>query len=151
MGFSITAANAVLTLAIPGVYASAVQIQQFAVDDAFVAEAVDSAEVQVGVDGWGAAGLVPREVPMGIFLMASSPSIVVFENWYNTEWVNGDKLPCSAVILQPSIGRKYTGYQGFLQRHSTMAEVRRVLARREFRLTWVPQGLNVPAISAGPA
>ncbi|MDE2426343.1 MAG: hypothetical protein KGO96_10610 [Elusimicrobia bacterium] len=148
---SITSANAVLTLTIPGVYPTGIQIQQFAVDDAFVAEAIDTAEIQVGVDGYSAAGLTPREVPMSIFLLASSPSVVVFDNWNGAEWTTGDKIAAYGVIIHPSVGKKYALNQGFLHRWQPMAETRRVLQRREYRVTWTPNGLNSPAIQVAPA
>ena len=146
---SITAANATFLLGIAGLYPVAQQLQEFGVDDAFIAEPADMAETQVGVDGFGVAGYVPRQVPMTIRLLASSKSIDVFENWMGAEDQNREVLYANGIITYPNLGRKYTLYMGTLMRVSTMADVRRVLANREFHITWLPQG-TIPAISAAP-
>lgn len=147
---TITSANATLQLSIAGIYPQGIQIFGFAVDDAFANEPVDIAETQVGVDAYGVMGFRPNEVQMTIRLFPVSPSIVVFENWFMAEFQLNDKLPASAIILQPSAGRKYACAYGALMRASTMASVRRVLDNREFRITWLPQGPGQPAISAAP-
>ncbi len=146
---TITAANAVFLLSIADLYPVPQKLQGFGVDDAFTMDAADMTETQVGVDGFGVAGYVPRVVPMTIRFLASARSLDVFENWIGAMDAAGEVLYCSAVISQPSIGRKYTCYLGSLMRVSTMADVRRVLQNREFHINWLPQG-TIPAISAAP-
>lgn len=159
-GNSITSSNATFMLTIGGppggasggganLY-SGVMLQMFGVDDAFSAEAVDIAETEVGVDAYGVAGYRPHEVAMPIRFEAASPSIVVFENWAATEDAINDKLFASAVIWQPSIGRKYTCPMGVLFRLEPMASARRVLKDREFMIHWLPNGPGQPAVSPGP-
>jgi hypothetical protein len=87
---------------------------------------------------------------MSIRLLAASPSIIVFENWSAAEDQLGEKLAATAIITMPSIGRKYACQSGTLMRISSMAEVRRVLQNREFRINWLPQGPGQPAISSAP-
>lgn len=147
---TITAANAVFMLNVPGVTFAPTQLQGFGVDDAFTNEAVEAAETQIGVDGFGVAGYVPREVAMTIRFLASAPAPVLFENWIAYQDTIQDVAYAAGTIILPSVGRKYTCYMGALMRVSTMADVRKVLANREFRINWLPQG-TVPAISAAPA
>jgi hypothetical protein len=147
---TITSASATFLLTVTSLYPQGINLIGFGVDDAFVAEMADAAETQVGVDGYGVMGYRPREIPMSIRFLASSPSVIIFENWLAQEDVLNDKLPASAIILQPSIGRKYTCIYGALMRPSTMAEARRVLQNREFRINWLPQGPGQPAISPAP-
>jgi hypothetical protein len=147
---TITSASATFYLNIALVYPQGVNLIGFGVDDMFVAEMVDAAETQIGADGYGVMGYRPREVPMTIRFLASSPSIVVFENWLAAEDQLNDKLPAAAIITMQSIGRKYACSFGALMRVSTMAEARRVLQNREWRINWLPQGPGIPAISAGP-
>jgi|SRR5271157_6485724 len=147
---TITSASATFQITIAQVYPQGITLFGFGVDDAFIAEMADSAETQIGVDGYGVAGWRPREVPMTVRFLASSPSVVVFENWDASESQINDKLFASAIILMPTIGRKYSCSYGVLQRSSSMAEVRRVLANREWRINWLPQGPGIPAVSAAP-
>lgn len=147
---SITAANSTLTLSIDQVYPGGIAIFGWGVDDAFTAEAVEIGETQVGVDGYGVAGLVYMPAPFRIRLLASSPSIVVFENWIMSEFQVGDKLATSMILSQPGPGRVYTGQLGYLRRISELADARRVLQNREFNIEFLPQGPGQPAISMQP-
>jgi hypothetical protein len=146
---TITSANAVFMLSVASVFPTPVQLQGFGVDDAFATDLVDTTETQVGVDGFGVAGYVPRSPQMTIRLLASSPSIIIFENWIAAQDLAGEVLYAAATIKMPSISRLYTCYQGSLMRASTMADARKVLANREFHIQWLPQG-TIPAISAAP-
>lgn len=147
---TITSANVTFQLTVASVYPQGITLLGFGVDDAFVAELADAAETQVGVDGYGVMGYRPREVPMSIRFFASSPSIVVFENWQSAEDQLNDKLPATGIITMPSVGRKYAMQNGALMRVSSMAEARRVLQNREWRVTWLPNGPGQPAISPAP-
>ena len=147
---NITSANTIFMLSIATVYPAPVQLREFGVDDAFVAEIFDAAETKIGVDSYGAGGYRPHEVPMTIRFLASSDSIVVFENWYAAQDATTSLYLAAGTILMPSIRRQYSCAAGVLQRASAMAEVRRVLADREFHITWMPQGPGVPAVSPGP-
>lgn len=146
---TITSANVVFLLGIATVYPNPQQLQGFGTDDAFLTDVVDSTETQVGVDGFGVAGYVPRNPKQTIRLLASSASVSVFENWIAAQDTLGDVLYANGTILYPSLGRKYTLYQGALMRVSSMADARKVLANREFEVSWLPQG-TIPAITFSP-
>ena len=146
---TITASNVIFMLSVSSVVTTSQQLQQFAADDAFLSEAVDAAEVQVGVDGFGVAGYVPRAPIMPIRFLASSPSVTIFENWIEAQDQLGDVLYAQGSLTYPSVSRKYTLYQGTLMRVQTVPDARRVLGPREFRIQWLPQG-TIPAITSSP-
>lgn len=150
MAFSITSANAVLMLRIPTVYDIAQQIQEFGVDDAFTTDAVDASETQVGVDGFGVAGYIPRSPRMRVRLLASSRSLQVFEDWITALDALQDVIYADALITLTSVGKKYTCNRGSLMGVSTHADARRVLQNREFGIQWLPTG-TLPAITSAPA
>lgn len=150
MPLTITSMNSVFMLTIPTVFPAPQQIQGFGVDEAFETDPVDSSVVQTGVDGVGTAGLVPREVPMTVTLLASSASFVVFDSWLAAMDALRDVVYASAVISMPSIGRKWTCYQGSLTRYPTMPSARRTLQQRQFQITWMPPGGGQPAIFGAP-
>jgi hypothetical protein len=147
---NITSATATFRLSIAQLYPQGVTLIGFGVDDAFTAEAVDAAETRVGVDGYGVMGYRPREVPMSVRFLAGSDSVRVFEQWLGAEDQLNDKLPASAIILHPSVKLKYACQFGALMRVSTLAETRRVLQDREWRINWLPQGPGRPAVSSAP-
>lgn len=150
MALTITSANSILMLSIASVFPAPQQIQGFGVDEAFDTEATDMAETQVGVDSFGVAGWVPRQVPMTITLLASSPSFLIFEEWVTAQDKINEILYASAVISIPSIARKYAAGKGALTRYPQLPNVRRVLQQRQFVITWLPDGLGRPAITQGP-
>ena len=147
---TITSANAIFMISVASVFPAPVQLQGFGVDEAFDTEATDVAETQVGVDGYGVAGWIPRQVPMTITLLASSPSFLIFEEWVTAQDKLNEILYASCVISIPSIGRKYAGALGALTRYPQLPNVRRVLQQRQFVITWLPQGLGRPALTQGP-
>ena len=79
---SLTAANAVITLTIAGVFNAGQQLQQFAADDVFSVEQVTPTETLMGVDGFLSGGRTPVPVPWTISLQADSPSNFIFEQWF---------------------------------------------------------------------
>ncbi len=149
MANTITAANVAFLLAIPGVTSAATPLVGWFVDEAFDITAVDAAETQVGVDGTGVGGWIPREVPMDISFLASSPSPALFDSWV----ANQDQLPdviyASATIRIPAIKISLNMNLGVLKRYSPAPNVRRVLDRRQFVIHWLPAP-GVPAITSSP-
>lgn len=147
---TITSASAVLLLGIESVFPTAQQIQDFGVDDAFTVDAVAAGEAQVGVDGQGVGGYIPRSPRMTIRLLASSRSVAVFEQWIRAMDALQDTLYANMVLTMRSVNLKYTAPRGQLMEISTLASARRVLENREFHIQWLPQGFGLPAISASP-
>lgn len=150
MALTITSANAVFMLSVASVFPTAQQIQDFGVDEAFDTEAVETAEIQLGVDGIAVAGWVPRLVKQTITLLASSQSFTMFEDWITAQDKINEILYASATITIPSIARKYSCAQGVLSRYPSLPNVRKVLQQRQFEITWMPRGLGLPAITSGP-
>lgn len=150
MALTITSMNSVFMLTIPTVFPAPQELKGFGVDEAFETDPVDAAVVQTGVDGIGTAGFVPREVPMTVTLLASSDSFIVFDTWVAAMDALRDMIYASAVISMPSIGRKWTCYQGALTRYPTMPSARRTLQQRQFQITWMPLGAGQPAIFPAP-
>jgi hypothetical protein len=114
---------------VAGLFPVPQQIQGFATDRSFEAQAVQRAEVMMGVDAKMSAGYTPNPVPMTITLQADSPSKDFFaildaamqtakevyyisgaltipgtgENWVLTRgvMVNLTPIPAGAKTLQP--------------------------------------------------
>lgn len=136
MANTITSANAVFTLSIAGLYGAPVQLQGFGVDDAFTTEAVDNAELKMGVDGQFVGGWIPMPVKMGVNFLASSPSILIFETWYNAEQGKEQKLIASGSIILPATSRQYTLTQGYLSSQNVLPDAKKTLGDRKFQITW---------------
>jgi hypothetical protein len=149
MANTITSATSVYMLSVAGVFSTAVQLQGWGVDEAFDTEAVDAAETQVGVDGFGVAGWIPREVPQTLTLIASSPSNALFDQWMAAEDAIQDILYCSATIDIPALSKRLSLAYGTLKRYTPSPNVKKVLQPRVYMIHWLPQP-GIPAIVPSP-
>ena len=75
---TITSANSTFTITAASLFPTPVQLQGYASDKAFATEALELAEVQMGVDGRMTSGYVPNVVKQTISLQADSPSRSIF-------------------------------------------------------------------------
>ena len=133
---SITSANAVYMIGITNLYTTAQQIQGFDVDDAFMTEAIDAAELKMGVDGTLSAGFVYTPFPQTITLQADSSSNSLFDAWYAAEKAAVEKYTAFGLISLSGVNRKFTLTRGFLTNYVAVPEAKRVLQPRKFGITW---------------
>lgn len=133
---TITSANSAFALVIFGLYGSPQLIQGYSADDAFTADAVDSAEVVMGVDGKLSAGYVFNPTKQTVVIMPDSPSLTVFDNWRTAELTLRDKLFANATIRMPSIGRVFTLNKGVLTSSKPLPDAKKVLQAMPYVITW---------------
>ncbi len=136
MASSITSANAVLTLAVVGLYDVPQQIKGFSAEDIYSADVVEMAETAMGVDGYFTGGFVFAAQPQTISLMADSPSNAFFEQWIAANRKLVDIYKANGTILLRSIGRKYSMTDGILTRAPGLVEAGKTLKRRSYTITW---------------
>ena len=82
---TLTAANAVITLTVPFLFPTPVQLQGFSADNIYDMDNVDQIETAMGVDGILSGGFVFNPVNQTFVLQADSPSIAFFETWAATQ------------------------------------------------------------------
>lgn len=133
---SISAANAVVMLAIADLYTVPQQLQGFSADDIFDADAVDEVEVMMGVDGSLSGGYVPQPVKWRVTFQADSASIDMFEAWNAAQKASGDVYTASGIVTLSGTGRIYTMTKGFLTSYSPMPSAKKLLQPRSFGITW---------------
>lgn len=133
---SITSANSTIMLAVPGVFSAPQPLQQFAADDIFSSDSVAAAEVQMGVDGFLAAGFVFSPVAWSVSLMADSPSNNLFDRWYQANVKAVDTYRCNGTIWLPSLNKKFDMVNGALTTYRNMPDAGKTLKSRTFVITW---------------
>ncbi|WP_407226389.1 phage tail fiber protein [Enterobacter roggenkampii] len=133
---SITSANSTYSLVINSVYPNAQILQGYAADDAFSVDAVDKAQVVMGVDGRQSAGYIFNPIVQTITLMPDSPSLEVFSNWINAMDAIREILKCTANISLPAIGKKYTLSNGVLVNYKPIPDVKKVMQAVPFKISW---------------
>lgn len=137
---SITSANAKLTLTVrnpAGIVVGPFTVEGYAQDTAFAVEAVDAAEVLMGVDGKMAAGYLPRITKFTVSLMANSPSNALFEAWDNAQRALGDILVADGFLAAPSLGKAYALVKGALSRLTPIPTARKSFSEPVvYELSW---------------
>ena len=133
---TITSANSVFTLVVAGLFPAPVQLKGYASDKAFTTEAVDLAEVQMGVDGRMTAGFVPNPVKQTITLQADSPSKDIFTAVIQAMKTAREVFYISGSITLPSTGESFTLTRGILTNAKQIPDAQKVLQPVDYVITW---------------
>lgn len=133
---TITSANSVFTLVVVGLFPAPVQLRGYASDKAFTTEAVDLAEVQMGVDGRMTAGFVPNPVKQTITLQADSPSKDIFTAVIQAMKTAREVFYISGSISLPSTGESFTLTRGILTNAKQIPDAQKVLQPVDYVITW---------------
>lgn len=133
---SITSANAVLMLAITGVFSAPQQLQGFTADDIFDIDDVPVTENVMGVDGILSSGFVNAPVAQTIALQADSISNAMFDAWYKATKLQQDVYFAQATVILKSVGAKFTCTNGSLAMWRPMPSAARILQPRRARIIW---------------
>jgi hypothetical protein len=133
---TLTAANTVFTLVVVDIFPAPVPIQGYAMDDVFSFEAVESIEIQMGVDGQLSGGWLPTPKKMTITLQADSPSIIIFDTWQQFQEANRDAFIADGILIYPGLKRVFTLTKGFMSSTTLLPDVRKILQPRKFQITW---------------
>jgi len=133
---TITSANSQLLIGVTNIYPVAQLMQGYMADAAFGVEAIDFAELVMGVDGILSGGWIPQMNPQTISIMPNSPSSGFFETWLQAQNAAQDLFLAFGTLQMPSIGTKYTLQNGFLVKGMPHPEGRTVLQGRGWGITW---------------
>jgi len=136
MANSITSANSTLFLGVTGLFTVPQQLQGFGADDAYSMEAVENAEVIMGVDGTMSSGWVPQIKTMNITLQADSASNTFFEAWYAAQEAAREIFPAFGNVTQPGVKKTYPLINGVLSNYTPLSESKKVLQPRKFQIKW---------------
>ncbi len=133
---TITSANSVFSITVPGLFDTPVQLQGYSADKAWDTSAVVLTETQIGVDGRKTAGLVFNPVKQSISLQADSPSNLIFEAIFSAQLAARDAYYIYAVIDLPATGQSYVCNKGTLEDYNSVATAGKVLQMRDFGINW---------------
>ena len=133
---TITSANSVFTIVIPGLFPAPVQLRGYASDKAFTTEAIDLAEVQMGVDGRMTAGFTPNPTKQTVTLQADSPSKDIFTALIQAMKTAREVFYISGSIALPSTGESFTLTRGILTNTKQIPDAQKVLQPMDFQITW---------------
>ena len=133
---TITSANSVFTLVAAPLYATPFQLQGYSSDKAVVTDAIELAEVQMGVDGRMTAGYVPVPTKQTISLQADSPSRPIFQAIAQYIKAQSDQIYLSGTLTLPSTGESYTLTRGVINNIKQIPDLMKVLSPVDIQITW---------------
>lgn len=136
MNTTITSANSVFTIVAAGLFPAPVQLKGYAADKAVMTDAIDVAEVQMGVDGRMTAGYTPNPTKQTISLQADSPSRVIFDGILAASKTAREIFYVSGEIVLPATGEKFTLRRGVLTTGKQMPDIGKVLQAVDYVITW---------------
>lgn len=133
---TLTSANSIFTLTAAGIFPVPQQLQGYAVDKAFAADALVLAETKMGVDGKLSAGYTPTPVKMTVSLQADSDSNTIFMAVTQAIKTTREVFPITAHITLPATGEVYTCNRGFLTVSKQMPDAMKVLGEKEYEIVF---------------
>lgn len=136
MNTSITSANSVFTLAVPGLFPVPQQLQGYSAERAWDTNKQTIAEVQMGVDGRMTGGYTPNPVQQTVSLQADSPSKQIFQSIVNATKAARDIYYISGTIDLPSTGESFVCTRGVLTEVSPLPNAGKVLQPVDYMITW---------------
>lgn len=132
---SLSTANSIVYIDVPGVIFSKMKLEGFGADDAFAFSDVENAETVMGVDGKLSAGFTPYPVSFDITIQAdSTASNVFFDNWIQQEQAARDKYTASMTVYLQGNGSLYTFTKGYLKKFQPGNSAKKILQQRTFTI-----------------
>lgn len=136
MAGNLTSANAVITLTIPGLFNTPVQLQGFMTDNIYETPTVEVNQTAMGVDGRLSAGMVFNPIDQTFYIQADSDSGDVFDIWWATMITQRDTLRCKGETTLPSLGKSYVSLNGALISWPPIPTAGKILQGRQALIRW---------------
>jgi hypothetical protein len=133
---TITSANSVFTITVPGLFDSPVQLQGYSAERAWNSDQQGLTENQIGVDGRKTSGYVFNPVRMTVSLQADSPSKKIFKAIVAAMQQAREVLYIQGNIDLPSTGESFTCNVGTIEDIKAIADAGRVLQPMDFVINW---------------
>ena len=118
------------------IFPAPVQIEGYSSDKAFATDALELAEINMGVDGRMTGGYVPMPVNQTITLQADSPSRAIFNAIIAATKVSGDVFYLTGNLTLPSTGEKFALTRGLLRTVKQIPDANKVLQPVDYVITW---------------
>lgn len=142
---SITSANAIVTIAIPGLYAVPQQLQGFSADNVYDTPSQDTVETAMGVDGILSGGFVFNPTEQTFSLQSDSDSNIIFETWAAAQKTQKDVYVANGTTVLPSLKQQWVMTKGFLVNFPFIPTAAKILQPRRYVVRWesvVPQPIG---------
>ncbi|NTJ67518.1 hypothetical protein G6M50_06040 [Agrobacterium rhizogenes] len=136
MARTLTVADAIITLRIPGLFNTPVTIQGFMTDNVYDAPTVELTQTAMGVDGRLSAGTVLNPIDQTFYIQADSESGDIFDTWWGISRTQVTTLRCFGETTLPALGTTYTSNNGALISWPPIPAGAKILQGRQALIRW---------------
>jgi len=136
MARSLTAADAVIMLTIPGLFSTPQQLQGFSADNVYDMGPQTIAQTAMGVDGVLSAGFVFNPVDQTITLQADSLSNDLFDTWAAASQAGKAIFRCTGTTTLKALGKTFVQSNGVLLSYPPLPSAAKILQPRRFQIQW---------------
>lgn len=136
MSRTITAATAQFSLSVVGLFPTPILLKGYGADDAFLGEALENAEVVMGIDAKMSLGWVPNPVKVAVVFQPDSPSIDLFNAWGVAQQGAKEVFIANATIYIPATTYKYALTKGALVNWKPLPELKRIIQPQRYEMTF---------------
>lgn len=133
---TITSANSVFTLTVPGIFPAPIQLQGYSAEKAWSTDAQKTTESQMGVDGVKASGWVPNMIKQTVSLLPNSASRSIFNAIARAMKANRDAIVFQGTIVLPSTGESFSCINGTLAEYKPLEDALKVLGPVDYVIEW---------------
>lgn len=133
---SLTSADAVIMLAVPGIFSTPQQLQGFSTDNVFEVGNRVLTETAMGVDGYMSAGMVFSSIDQTFTLQADSLSNDFFDTWAATTLQQKAVFRVSGTVELPAVEKSFVCVNGALIDPPPMPSAGKILQPRKFLIRW---------------
>lgn len=133
---SLTSANAVITLTVPGLFNTPVQLQGFMTDNIYDLPTVEVNQTAMGVDGKLSAGFVFNAIDQTFHIQADSLSNQIFDTWMQAMITQRDTYRVNGETTLPSLGKSYVSTNGALISWPPISAGGKILQGRQALIRW---------------
>ena len=133
---SLTSANAIITLSVPGVFTTPVRLQGFSADNIYDTPETETVQTAMGVDGRLSGGFVFNPVDQTFTIQADSETNAFFETWAARMNTQKDVYVAEGTTRLLSVNTSYVMRRGFLVNAHLVPAAARILQPRRYTLRW---------------
>lgn len=134
---NITSANAVITITVPGIFSTPVQLQGFSADNIYDSPETEIIQTSMGVDGRLSGGVVFNAYEQTFMIQAdSAETIKFFETWTTRIQTRKAPFPAEGTTTLVAVNRTFYMRRGFLVRTHQTPPAGRILQPRRFTIQW---------------
>ncbi|MGN6774996.1 phage tail fiber protein [Rhizobium sp.] len=136
MANNLTAADAVITLTVPGVFNTPVQLKGFMTDNIYDLPTVEVNQTAMGVDGKLSAGFVFNPIDQTFHIQADSDSNQIFDVWMQAMITNRTTYRVNGETTLPALGTSYVSTNGALISWAPVSAAGKILQGRQALIRW---------------